>query len=52
MKEKWPEYDISKTIVDKVQIAVQVNGKVRATVGILVDEDEESVKEKRFQMIM
>ena len=46
LKEKWPEYDISKTIVDKVQIAVQVNGKVRATVGILVDEDEESVKEK------
>ena len=29
-KEKWPEYDESKTIDDEIEIVVQVNGKVRA----------------------
>ena len=44
--ESWPEYDESKIVEDTKEIAVQVNGKVRATINILVDEDEESVKEK------
>ncbi|MBE6663015.1 MAG: leucine--tRNA ligase [Ruminococcaceae bacterium] len=32
--EKWPEYDESKTIDDTVKIAVQVNGKLKATIDI------------------
>ncbi len=32
--EKWPLYDESKTIDDTVKIAVQVNGKLRATIEI------------------
>ena len=32
--EKWPEYDDSKTIDDTVKIAVQVNGKLKATIDI------------------
>jgi len=44
--ESWPTYDESKLIDDTKEIAVQVNGKVRATINISVDEDEESVKEK------
>ena len=32
--EKWPEYDDSKTVDDTVKIAVQVNGKLRATIEI------------------
>ena len=31
---KWPEYDESKTIDDTVEMPVQVNGKVKATVNI------------------
>ncbi len=31
---KWPEYDESKTIDDTVKIAVQVNGKLKATIEI------------------
>ena len=44
--EKWPTWDESLLGEDEKEIAVQVNGKVRATVKILVDEDEESIKEK------
>ena len=42
----WPVYDESKTIESTKEIGVQVNGKVRATIVINVDEDEESIKEK------
>ena len=42
----WPTFDNSKTIDDEIQIPVQVNGKVKATVLISLDEDESSVKEK------
>ncbi|MDP6387767.1 MAG: class I tRNA ligase family protein [Candidatus Pacebacteria bacterium] len=43
---KWPEYDSSKTVKDKAQIAVQVDGKVRAIIDISTDENEENIKEK------
>ncbi len=36
-EQKWPEYDEAKTIEATVEIAVQINGKVKAT--ILVDKD-------------
>ena len=32
--EKWPSYDESKTVDDIVKIAVQVNGKLKATIDI------------------
>jgi len=44
--ESWPVYDESKILEDTREIAVQVNGKVRATINIQIDEGEESVKEK------
>ena len=44
--EEWPKYDESKIVEETKEIAVQVNGKVRATINILVDESEESIKEK------
>ncbi len=45
-QQKWPEYDEAKTVESTVEIAVQINGKVKATVMVGVDEDEASVKEK------
>ena len=45
-QQKWPEYDEAKTVESTVEIAVQINGKVKATVAVAIDEDEESVKEK------
>ena len=42
----WPEFDDSKTIDDEIEIPVQVNGKLKATIKIVLDEEESSVKEK------
>lgn len=44
--ESWPVYDEAKLVENTKEIAVQVNGKVRATIQIAVDEDEEAIKEK------
>jgi leucyl-tRNA synthetase len=46
LKEEWPKYDESKIIEDKAKVAIQINGKVRAAIDVLVDEDEEKVKER------
>ena len=42
----WPVCDDSKIEEVEKEIAVQVNGKVRATIHIGIDEDEESIKNK------
>ena len=42
----WPVCDESKLVEDSKEIAVQVNGKVRAVINIKNDEDEESIKSK------
>lgn len=42
----WPEYDDEKTVEDTKEIAVQVNGKVRGTIEINIEDDENSIKEK------
>ena len=42
--DAWPTYDESKLVDESIEIPVQVNGKVRATVQINVDAGEEEVK--------
>ncbi|MBQ2639735.1 MAG: leucine--tRNA ligase [Bacilli bacterium] len=44
--ESWPTYDDSKIVEEEKEIAVQVNGKVRATIKIGINEEEDSIKEK------
>ncbi|MEE0966210.1 MAG: leucine--tRNA ligase [Bacilli bacterium] len=46
--EPWPTYDESKLVQSTVEIAVQVNGKLRAKMTINKDEDDEKVKEAAF----
>ena len=48
-ESSWPVYDESKTIEQEKEIAVQVNGKVRATIKINIDDSEEVIKEKALQ---
>jgi leucyl-tRNA synthetase len=43
--EVWPSYDEEKTIDDEIEIGVQVNGKLRATIKINKDEDKSRVEE-------
>lgn len=45
-KSSWPKYDEAKTIDETKEIAVQVNGKVRGTITIHVDDNEDIIKEK------
>ena len=42
--ETWPTYDETKLVEDTIEIPVQVNGKVRATVQIGTDATDEDVK--------
>ena len=42
--EAWPTYDETKPVEDTIEIPVQVNGKVRATVQIGTDATDEDVK--------
>ena len=39
--EPWPVYDESKTVDDSVEVAVQINGKLRATILLPVDCSKE-----------
>ena len=48
--EKWPEYDLAKTIDSEIEIAVQVNGKLRATLKIEKDSDQEVVKARALEL--
>lgn len=38
----WPEYDEAKTVENTIEIGVQVNGKLRATVALPVDVDKDT----------
>lgn len=42
----WPTYDESRTIDDEIEVPIQINGKVKSTVSVVLDSSEESVKEK------
>ena len=42
----WPTYDETCLVEKEKEIAVQVNGKVRATIMISVDDNEDVIKEK------
>ena len=45
MQCAWPEYDESKTVASSVEMAVQVGGKLKGTITVPVDSNQESVVE-------
>ena len=42
----WPEYDETKTILNEKEIGVQVNGKLRGSIVVSVDDSEDVIKDK------
>lgn len=44
--EPWPTYDSSKLVLNEVEIAIQINGKLRDTIKISLNSSEEQIKEK------
>jgi leucyl-tRNA synthetase len=47
----WPEYEEAKTVESTVEIAVQVNGKTRATLEIGKDDPKDEVISKAKELI-
>ncbi len=45
----WPKYDESKTILDVIEMPIQINGKLRATVEISRDATEDEVYQKAIE---
>ncbi len=43
-ESSWPSYDESKTIDDEIEIPIQINGKLKDTVMIAKDSEEDVVK--------
>ena len=43
MQNDWPVYDESKTVDATVEMAVQINGKLRATVTVPVNSEKDAV---------
>ena len=46
----WPVYDESKTVASAVDMAVQVNGKLKGTITVPVDSDEKTVVDAAMQV--
>lgn len=42
--QEWPEFDPEKAKDDEVELAVQINGKVKARITVAADADQEAVK--------
>lgn len=42
-EQKWPEYDEAKTVESMIEIAVQVNGKVRSTIAVPADGNKDDI---------
>lgn len=43
--KEWPKYDENKLVEDTIEMPIQINGKVRGTVKINIDETKENIKD-------
>ncbi len=49
--QPWPEYDPEKAKEDQVELAVQVNGKVRARIKAAADADKDTVQAAALEAV-
>ena len=50
-QQTWPEFEEAKTVESSVEIAVQINGKVKGTLGIQKDDPKDQVIAKAKEVI-
>ena len=50
-EQPWPEFDPEQAKSDEVELAVQVNGKVKSKVSVGTEEAEDSIKEKALAAV-
>lgn len=43
--EKWPEFDPNALVKDEIEIAIQINGKIKARINVASDLTEDAIKE-------
>ncbi len=49
--EKWPEYDEEKIVSNEINLPIQFNGKLKATIQIPMDLSDNEVKQKVHEAI-
>ncbi len=49
--QSWPEFEEEKTIESTIEIALQINGKVRGTMHIGKDEPKEEILARAKEML-
>jgi len=47
--EKWPEFNPSALVKDEVEIAIQINGKIKAKIDVPSNLDEEGIKKASLE---
>ena len=50
-QQTWPDYEEAKTIESTVEIAVQINGKTKATLSIGKEDPKEEVLAKAKEVL-
>lgn len=50
-KEAWPEFDPNAAMASEVELAVQVNGKVKAKITVAADAAEDAIRETALEAI-
>ena len=50
-KEAWPEFDPNAAKASEVELAVQVNGKVKAKIPVAADAAEDAIRETALEAI-
>jgi leucyl-tRNA synthetase len=48
LRESWPKFDPALAKEDEVEMAVQVNGKIRARITVPADAEEAAIKDAAF----
>jgi leucyl-tRNA synthetase len=47
-RSEWPEFDPDAMVGEVIEIAVQINGKLRGTVSVATDASQEEIEEAAF----
>lgn len=50
-EQPWPEFDLALAAADEVELAVQINGKVKTRITVAADVAEEAIRETALEAV-
>ncbi len=50
-EQSWPEFDLALAAADEVELAVQINGKVKTRITVAADAAEEAIRETALEAV-